>query len=160
MTMIRWRPTRDIMRLRDEFDRLFEESFDFPRWRRMEPFGGPAVDVAESDDRYIVKASLPGMKADDLDISVTGNTLTIKGQVKDEKSISEEQYHLRERRFGSFSRTITLPASVDVESVTATYEDGVLTLSAPKVEDSQRKRITVTPAGSTKMLEGKAKKKS
>jgi HSP20 family protein len=145
------------MRLRDEFDRLFEESFDFPGWRRMEPFSGPAVDVAETNDHYVVKASLPGIKADDLDISVTGNTLTIKGQVEDEKTISEEQYHLRERRYGSFARAITLPASVNAESIKATYQDGVLTLTAPKSEDDKRKRITVTPVESTRMLESEAK---
>jgi HSP20 family protein len=148
------------MRLRDEFDRLFEESFDFPRWPRMEPFSDPSVDVAETDDQYVVKASLPGVKADDLDISVTGNTLTIKGQVEDEKTISEEQYHLRERRYGSFARTVALPASVDVESIEATYEDGVLTLTAPKTEEDKRKRITLTHVNGKKLLDGKAKKKS
>ena len=116
--------------------------------------------MAEQDDAYVVKASLPGIKVEDLDISVTGNTLTIKGQVEDEKTISEEQYHLRERRYGSFARTITLPASVDAESVEATYEDGVLTLTAPKTEEDKRKRITVTPVNSSKLLDSKAKKKS
>lgn len=156
MTMMRWRPNFDMLRLRDEFDRLFEESFDFPRWRPMEPLGDPAVDVAETDDAYIVKASVPGIKPDDLDISVTGNTLTIKGEVEDEETISEEQYHIRERRYGSFARTINLPVPVNADSVVATYEDGVLTLTAPKTEDDKRKRITINQAKSTKMLKSKA----
>lgn len=158
MTMIRWNPMRDMMRLRNEFDRLFEDSFDFQRWRGMEPFGSPAVDVAETDDQYVIKASLPGIKPEDLDISVTGNALTIKGQIDGEETISEEQYHLRERHYGAFARTITLPATVDAESVAANYEDGVLTLTAPKTEDVRRKHITVTSGQPAKLLEGEAEK--
>ncbi|MGD2077267.1 MAG: Hsp20/alpha crystallin family protein [Chloroflexota bacterium] len=154
--MMRWRPNFDMLRLRDEFDRLFEESLDFPKWRPMEPFGDPAVDVAETDDAYIVKASVPGIKPDNLDISVIGNTLTIKGEVEDEETISEEQYHIRERRYGSFARTINLPVPVDADSVAATYEDGVLTLTAPKTEGDRRKRITINQVKSTKMLKSEA----
>jgi HSP20 family protein len=154
MTLSRWNPMRDMMRLRNEFDRLYDDTIDFPSWRWPEPAEGPAVDVVESDDAYIVKASLPGIKPDDLDVSITDNVLTIKGEVKNEETISEEQYHLRERRYGAFTRMITLPTSVDVDSVEATYEDGILTLNAPKTEDVKRKRITVTPVESTKMLEG------
>ena len=153
MTLVRWNPMRDMMRLRDEFDRLFDESMDFPAWRWSEPVDGPAVDVAESDEAYIVKASLPGIKPEDLDISITDNILSIKGEVKAEETIAEGHYHMRERRYGAFTRTITLPASVDVESVEATYEDGVLTLNAPKTEDVKRKRIPVKSTDTVKMLE-------
>lgn len=153
MAIMRWNPMREMMRLRNEFDRFFEDSLEFPGWRWSDSFGGPAVDVAETDDKYIVKASLPGINPDDLDISITDNTLSIKGEVKEEKNISEERYHLRERRYGSFTRSITLPASVDIDSIEATYKDGVLTLSAPKTEEVKRKRITVR-SSNPKMLKG------
>lgn len=156
MTLARWNPMKDMMRLRNEFDRLFDETMDLPSWRWSESLGGPAVDVAESDDAYIVKASLPGIKPDDLDISITDNILSIKGEVKAEKTISEEQYHLRERRYGAFARTITLPTSVEADSVEAEYKDGVLTLTAPKTEDVKRKRIAVKSVESTKMLADEA----
>ena len=103
MKMVRWSPARDMMRMRNEFDRFFDESFDFPRWRLVEPIQRPAVDVAETEEAYVVKASIPGVKADDLDISITDNVLSIKGEVEDEKTITEEQYHRRERRYGSFT---------------------------------------------------------
>ncbi|GMQ78584.1 MAG: hypothetical protein BMS9Abin02_1103 [Anaerolineae bacterium] len=159
MTLIKWNPMREMMQLRNEFDRLFDEAMDFPTWRRSEPNGGLAVDVAEKDDAYIVKASLPGIKPDDLDISITDNILTIKGEVKDEETISEKHYRLRERHYGAFTRTITLPTTVDVDAVEATYEDGVLTLNAPKTEDVKIKHITVMPVEKTKVLEGEVTKK-
>lgn len=150
MTLIRWNPRRDMMRLRNEFDRLFDETMEFPRFRWSEQLESPAVDVVEKEDAFVVKASLPGIKADDLDISIKDNILIIKGEVSEEETVSEERYHLRERRFGSFSRTIALPTSVDIESVEANYEDGVLTLTAPKTEDVKVKHIEVKSA---KMLE-------
>ena len=159
MTLIRWNPMREMMQLRDEFDRLLDEAMEFPRWRRSEPNGSLAVDVAEKDDAYIVKASLPGIKPDDLDISITDNILTIKGEVKDEETISEKQYRFRERRYCAFTRTITLPTTVDVEAVEATYEDGVLTLNAPKTKDVKIKHITVMPVEKTRVLEGEVTEK-
>lgn len=154
MTLTRWNPRREMMRLRNEFDRFFDDTLDYPRWAGIESFAGPALDVSENDDAYIVKASLPGIKPEDLDISITDNILTIKGETKEEETISEGKYHLRERRFGAFSRTVALPTTVDAESVDATYEDGILTLTALKTEDVKRKRITVKSVDSTKMLEG------
>jgi len=143
-----------MMRLRNEFDRLLDESFDFPEWRWPEFDGGVALDVAEKDDTYIIKASIPGLQPEDLDVSITDNILTIKGETKKEETLSEEQYHLRERRYGAFARSVTLPTSVDSEAVEATYEDGVLTLNAPKTEDMRRKRIKVSSVQSSKMIEG------
>lgn len=153
MKITRWNPRHDMMRLRNEFDRLFEETMGSTSWRWVEPLGGPALDIAEQDDVFVIKASLPGMKPEELDISIRDNILTIKGELKEEKTISEEQYHLRERRYGAFSRTVSLPATVDVEAVEATYSDGVLTLTAPKTEDVKRKRIAVKTGDSTELLE-------
>jgi HSP20 family protein len=155
MAIVRWNPTRDMMRLRSEFDRLFDESLELPAWRWSQPTAQLAIDVAEDDGAYIVKASVPGIKADDLDVSIIDNVLTIKGEIKEEKDVDEEKYHLRERRWGSFSRSITLPTAVDVDAVDASYEDGVLTLNVPKTEESKVKRIPIKGA-ETKVIEAES----
>ena len=154
MSLVRWSPMREMMRLRNDFDRLFEETMDLPGWQWSESLGAPAVDVAEKEDAIVVKASLPGIKPEELDVSIKDNVLTIKGEVKDEKTISEGEYHMRERRYGAFNRTVTLPSAVDVESVEANYEDGVLTLTAPKTDDAKIRRITVSSVEPDKMIEG------
>jgi len=102
-----------------------------------------ALDVAETEDKFIVKASLPGINPDDLDITFTDNVLTIKGEIKEEQDIEEGKYHLRERRYGMFQRSIALPVPVDSNKIEAVYKDGVLTLSIPKVEEIKPKKISV-----------------
>lgn len=104
---------------------------------------GLALDVAENDDAFVVTASVPGMKPDDLDITITDNVLTIKGEYKADETIEEEQYHIRERRYGSFGRSITLPVAVNADEVDANYENGVLILTVPKAEEVKPRRITV-----------------
>jgi HSP20 family protein len=155
MAIVRWNPMRDMVRLRSEFDRLFDETMELPAWRWTQPAGQLAIDVAEEEGAYIVKASVPGIKVDDLDVTIHDNVLTIKGEVKEEQDINEEKYHLRERRWGSFARSITLPTAVDVEAVEATYEDGVLTLNVPKTEAYKAKRITIKGA-ETKVIEAES----
>jgi HSP20 family protein len=130
-----------------------DETMDLSAWRWSEPVGRLAVDIAEDNGAYIVEASVPGMKPNDLDVSITDNILTIKGEVKQEQDISKEKYHLRERRYGSFARSIALPAPVDLESVEATYKDGVLTLNVPKTAEAHAKRIPIKTV-ETKVLEG------
>jgi HSP20 family protein len=95
---------------------------------------------------------VPGIKPEDLDITVTKNTLTIKGEVRQEEEKEEERYHLRERRYGRFARSITLPTSVDADEIEANYENGVLTLRLPKTEEVKPKRIEVKSG--EKLLEG------
>ncbi len=102
-----------------------------------------ALDVAETEDKFIVKASLPGINPDDLDITFTDNVLTIKGEIKEEQDIEEGKYHLRERRYGMFQRSIALPVPVDANKIEAVYKDGVLTLFIPKVEEIKPKKISV-----------------
>ncbi len=145
--LIRWDPFREMVSLRDAMDRLFEESF-------VRPFGGwpllggeaqtLALDVYETDDNLVVEASLPGISPDEVDISVVGNTLTIKGE-HEEKEEKEEKgkYHFRERRYGAFHRTISLPVEVDANKAEAVFENGVLKLTLPKVEEAKPKRIEV-----------------
>jgi HSP20 family protein len=145
--LIRWDPFREMMQIREAFDRLFDETFALPRLR--EPMTWTlALDVAEKDNAYIVKASLPGVNPDDIDISITDNVLTIRGETKVE-------YHLRERRYGSFSRSISLPAPVNADAVEASYENGVLTLHIPKAPEAQPRKIAVKTG---KTIEGEASK--
>lgn len=143
--LVRWNPRRDWMSLRDEMNRLMEQTFDggaLAQWQPSTNWGLP-LDVVESDDAFIVTASVPGMNADDLDITITDNVLTIKGEYKADKTVEEGQYHIRERRYGSFGRSISLPVTVDADGVDASYENGVLTLTVPKAEEVKPRRIAV-----------------
>lgn len=143
--LIRWDPLRDMVSLRDAMDRLFEESFVRPMggW----PFlaGGEqalALDMYETDENLVVEASLPGFSPEQVDISVVGNSVTIKAEVKQEAEKEEKgKYHFRERRYGAFQRTISLPVGVNADKAEARFENGVLTLTLPKVEEAKPKRI-------------------
>ncbi len=103
----------------------------------------PAFDISETDDHIVVKADLPGIDAKELDISITGNVLTIKGEKKREKEEQNESFHRVERWFGSFTRSIALPVDVDAEGIEAIYKDGVLKIMIPKTEKAKRKKIEV-----------------
>lgn len=157
--LIRWDPFREMMRFRDAMDRLFDNTLASTTWEWRAPWvSEPALDVIESADDYVVKASIPGINPDDLEITFTERTLTIKGEVKEEKQHEGVQYHLRERRYGSFSRSITLPTPVNADAIEAKYEAGVLTLRIPKTEEVKPKRIPIK-VSEPKMIEGKAKEK-
>lgn len=155
MSLTRWDPFREMMTLRNAMDRLMEEAFVLPT--RLRAFGeglGLAVDLAETEEAFVVRTSIPGVKPDDLEITLAENVLTIKGETKAEEDIKEEQYHIRERRFGSFSRSVSLPGPVDADAVEATYENGVLTVRVAKAAEARPKKIPVQPA---RMIEGKKK---
>jgi HSP20 family protein len=102
-----------------------------------------AVDVLENEDGYTVNASVPGINTDDIEVTLEKNVLTIKGEIEADEEVEKEQYHVRERRFGSFSRNIRFPVDVNVNSIEASYEHGVLTLVVPKADEVKPKRITV-----------------
>ena len=154
-TIIRWNPFGEMARMRNEIDRLFEDAFNAPvgKWERNSVWGFP-LDVTEADDTFIVKAAVPGMNPDELDITITDNVLTIKGETQDEEVRDEEKVHLRERRFGSFMRSISLPTPVESDNVTATMENGVLTLQIPKAEAVKPKRIAVHAGNGNTVVEG------
>jgi HSP20 family protein len=141
--IIRWEPFNELVSLRDAMDRLFEESIVRPRSTLNTLADGPAVDMYETKDDVVVKASVPGVKAEDIDVSVVGDILTIKGEFKQEDNVDKENYHRRERRFGSFARTLTLPATVDVDKASAEFEQGVLKLTLPKAEEVKPKTIEI-----------------
>jgi len=154
--LIRWNPLRDMMRMRSEIDRMFDDAFNAPlaEWSEETNWGLP-LDVAENDDAFVVKASVPGMNPEDLEITLTDNTLTIKGEVKADETIDEERYHVRERRYGRFTRSLSLPVPVESDDVDATYENGILTLNIPKAEMVKPKRISIkAETNGQKVIEG------
>jgi HSP20 family protein len=145
MTMQRWEPFKEVMTLRNAMDRLFEDSYVRPArmWSEVEGASILPVDVYQTDEDVVVKASLPGFKPDEVDISITGDTLTIKGEQKQEEEIKEEDYLVKERRWGTFSRTMTLPVEIQSEKAEACFENGVLKLTLPKAEEVKPKQIKV-----------------
>ncbi len=144
MSITRWEPWSELMTLRDAMDRLFQESFVQPgRLLGAAGAGGVPIDMYQQDGALVVKAPLPGVKPEDIDITVVGDTLTIKGETRQEKEIKEEDVIRRERRFGSFSRSVSLPSPVDTSKANATFEDGVLTLRLPIAEEAKPKAIKV-----------------
>ena len=152
--LTRWDPFQEMISLRNAVDRLFDTTFGLTPLSQQPVTWGLALDVIEKDDEFLVKASIPGVNPDDLEITFTDNVLTIKGETKAEEEFKDANYHLRERRFGSFARSISLGSRIVAEKIQANYENGVLTLHLPKAEEVKPKRITIKP---TKMIEGKAK---
>jgi HSP20 family protein len=143
--LMKWEPFREVSRLRREIDRLWEDFFG-PSRRAFEPMAEawmPAVDVSESGDKVTVKAEIPGMEAKDIEISMAGDTLTIKGEKKAEREEKEENYHLVERSYGSFIRSIRMPSPVDPDKIEANYKSGVVTITCPKKEEVKPKAIDV-----------------
>ena len=142
MTRItRWEPFREARRMHDMLDRMMDRSLIDPWSVGME--GAIPLDMYQTDDEIIVKASAPGMTPEDIDISITGETLTIRGEIKEEQLQEGARYHIRERRVESFSRSVSLPTLVQAEKAKAEFENGILTLSLPKVEEVKPKTITV-----------------
>ncbi len=144
MSIVRWEPFRDFMTLREAMDRLFEESFVRPRREWVAPAEATlALDMYETEDSVVVKSAVPGIKPDDIDITISGNILSISGETKVEEEVKEEDYIRRERRYGSFSRTVTLPEALEPDKAEASFEDGVLTLNIPKAPEAKPKVIKI-----------------
>ena len=158
MSLVRWTgkqkdddfafPDSPMGRFRAELDRLFERVFEMPKDLAREGLSnltgwGPSVDVSESDKAITVRAELPGVDPNDIEVTVIGQTLTIKGEKRESTETTDEDYHRSERRFGSFQRSVTVPASVDVENVSARHEHGVLVIQLNKRESAVPKRIPI-----------------
>jgi HSP20 family protein len=151
-TIVRWNPAREFAAWQNALERAFEDPFLGNR-----PEARPwslALDAAETEDHYILKASIPGVNPDDLDITLEDDVLTIKGETKIDETVQEADFHLRERRYGSFSRSIRFPVAVNAEEVEAAYELGVLTLNVPKAEVVKPKRIAIRTNGKAEVIEG------
>ncbi|PTX51926.1 heat shock protein Hsp20 [Melghirimyces profundicolus] len=134
-----------LTRLRHELDRSFQRFFNEPLFSG-EGFGGrtflPALNVEEEADRYVIQAEMPGMEPDDIDIEVQGNTLTIRGERREERR-EESRYHLMESRYGTFQRSFTLPENADVEGITADSKNGVLYVYVPKDKSREPRKIRI-----------------
>jgi HSP20 family protein len=141
--LTRWEPAREMMTLREAMDRLFDDAFTRPFSMTGNLSALPAIDMYQTDDEVVVKAVVPGVKADDVQISVTGDLLTIKGETRLKEETKEKAWHIREQRWGSFERRISLPTDVVADQARADFEDGVLTISLPKAEEVRPKTITV-----------------
>lgn len=140
--LARWEPFRDLASMRSDLDRLFESFFGRAPAIR-EDFWAPTVDVMERDGNIEVKAELPGMKKEDIKVTVKDNVLSLTGERKQEKEEKEKTYHRIERFYGKFCRSIELPADVEAGKVKAIYKDGVLHVVLPKPESAKPKQIDV-----------------
>jgi HSP20 family protein len=141
--LIRWEPAREMMTLRDAMDRLFDDAFTRPLRLNDGHWSMPAVDMYQTDNEVVVKAAIPGVKTDDVQINVTGEVLTIKGEVKEKEEVKEKAYHLREQRWGMFERTLALPTDVVADKAKAEFENGILTITLPKAEEVRPKTISI-----------------
>ena len=141
--LTRWEPMREMMTLREAMDRLFDDAFTRPVNLRDGGWAAPAVDMYQTNDEVVVKAALPGFKADEVQINVTGDVLTIRGEIKHEEEKKDKSWHIREHRWGSFERSVALPTAVVSDRADANFENGILTITFPKAEEVKPKTITV-----------------
>jgi HSP20 family protein len=154
MAIVRWEPMRELTGLQSDVNRLFNSFFEGSdggarRWT-------PAVDLIETDRHLVLKADLPGLSEEDVQIEVADNVLTISGERKAESEERKEGYYRLERAFGSFSRSLTLPEGADADKIEANFDNGVLEVKVPKPEEVKPRRVSIG-RGSTKTIEGKAK---
>jgi HSP20 family protein len=155
VTIVRWEPLRELGSLQNEMNRLFNSVFDAPH-----PGGNggqarrwvPAMDLVETDEHFVLRADLPGLSEEDVQIELEDNVLTLSGQRKAEHEERQEGFYRVERAFGSFSRALTLPQGVDPEAVTAAFDKGVLEIRIPKPEARKPRKIAI--GGQQPALEG------
>jgi HSP20 family protein len=142
--IVPWERTKTLSKLRKEMDDLWGRFFGdtaFPVF--SESLWAPALDVKETKDNIVVTAEIPGLTAKDVEVTISADLLTIKGEKKQEKEEKEESYHLIERRYGSFSRSIRLSSEVDTKNIKASHKEGVLTIRLPKSEKGKEKQIKI-----------------
>ena len=142
MAIVRWEPARDLASMEiDRLNRMFSNFFDDQLGRNWTP----AVDIYETDNQEVVlKAELPDMKREDLSITFENQVLTIRGERKLDETVRRDRYQRFERAYGTFSRSFTIPATVDAARISASYKDGVLTVRLPQREEAKPKQIEVT----------------
>jgi HSP20 family protein len=133
-----------MMTLREAMDRLFDDAFTRPlSVRDGWSMATPAIDMYQTDNEVVVKASIPGIKAEEVQINVTGDILTLKGEVKQEEDRNDRAWHIREQRFGSFERSVVLPTDVKSDKAEAVFENGILTVTLPKADEVKPKTINI-----------------
>ena len=142
-TLSRWDPFRDIASFQDQMSRVWG---DFPlRFSGGDGIGGwyPPVDISEEEDRIVLRAELPGVSKDDIDINVENGTITLRGEKKQQKKVDSESAYRMERFYGSFSRSFVLPTTIDPENIKASFSDGVLEVVLPKADEAKPRKIRV-----------------
>ncbi len=159
MTIVRWEPFRELSSLQTEMNRLFNAAFENGsgggtaaprRWM-------PAMDLLETDEQFVLRADLPGMSEDDVNIELEDNVLTVSGERRTEHEDKREGFYRVERAFGTFSRALTLPKGIDPEAVNASFSNGVLEVRVPKPEQRKPRRISITTGdGEPRTIEGAA----
>ena len=158
MTIVRWEPLRELNSLQSEMNRLFNNAFDTPagsagsairRWV-------PAMDLVESGEQFILRADLPGMSEEDIEIELEDGTLTVSGERKAEHDERGEGFHRVERAFGAFARSLTLPKGIDADAVSASFDRGVLEIRIPKPEARKPRRISIANGGQ-ETIEGESR---
>jgi len=159
MAIERWDPFREAISLRDAMNTLLQDSFVRPGGMPVQnSYTALPLDVCETENEFVVKAALPGVKPDDVQITVHGDTLTIRGESKVEEDKKGEHWHLRERRFGAFQRSVALATPVNSDKAQAHYEHGVLTLTLPKSETAKPRQIKVNNASQGQVAHDKGAK--
>ena len=145
MTLVRFNPTRDLWRIRDDMDKVFNQFFsrpyegtDFP-----EVDWSPRVDIMEKDNEFLLRAELPGLKKDDVKITMHDNILTIKGEKSGEVKEENNNFHLCERHYGRFARSFRLPNPIEAKKIDATMKEGILTIALAKSEEAKPKEIEI-----------------
>jgi len=152
--LTRWDPFREMMDIRREMDRFLQTTLS--NQEGMQQTWAIPLNVSETEDAYELEASLPGVKPEDVEITLTNNTLTISGATQAEEEKEDKTFHMRERRYGSFVRSLTLPSAINPDAVEAHFENGVLRLRVPKAEEAKPKRIQIQGGGESRMIEGQA----
>ncbi len=149
MSVVKWSPLKELEDMRRDMDRLFEEFFTPSPGRRRWPTRAgagvvvPDIEMYDRKSEIVIKAELPGVNKEDIDLSITKDTLTLKGEVKREEEVKEEDYYANERTYGTFNRTIALPVEVDNEKAKANFKNGILELVIPKREEAKPKEIKI-----------------
>lgn len=148
-----WQPFRDLEDVERRFENFFGRPFLPSMWRRF-PFGElgwvPAIEITEREDKFIVKAELAGVKEEDINISVAGDMLTIEGEKKTESEGKKKGYHYSEASYGSFSRSIAIPSTVNADKIEASFDKGVLEITLPKTPEVKAKKITLAAKKKTR----------
>jgi HSP20 family protein len=157
MALIRWEPARELNSLQSEMNRLFNTFFDTPtsaagngpsrRWI-------PAMDLVETEDHFVLRADLPGLSEEDVNVELEDNVLTVSGERKVEREDKKEGYYRVERSYGEFQRSLTLPEGVDADKIEAAFDKGVLEVRIPKPEERKPRRVAISVGGEQKTIEG------
>jgi HSP20 family protein len=143
MAITRWDPFRDLMSIHNEMNRLFGRTYGGDVGESSRGAWTPALDVHETQDKFVITMELPGVSPDDVDISVEDSTLVVRGERKFYREQDEESFLRIERRFGEFTRSLTLPSTADAESIQASFDQGVLTIEVPRKEEAKPRKISI-----------------